>query len=371
MKREHICFISNGVYNYLKPGKREKGGGAERQQYLMGCELQDRGYDVSYIVGNFDQPEHEIIDDFEVWKMIPKSRGITSIPLRFTKLYQAIRAVNADMYYIRGHPLRFILTSSILNIFGKDYTYAVANDKNVGKIDGSLTQRIQKRLYYFFMNQADVVTVQTKSQQRMLNDHHRIQANIVPNGYSLPPTNDIKPADSRSHVLWVGSLNKNQKRPERFLKIAEELQNMKFVMIGTKSGSIQWDEKIQRKASKIDNVQYLDFVSPDEIHKYYQNASLLVNTSQYEGFPNVFLEAWRYETPVISMGIDVDNLIERTKIGIIVQKIDDAVTEIQRLHLSPEQRELMGHKARMTVKEQFSIESTTDKLLNAMFDKSI
>jgi glycosyltransferase involved in cell wall biosynthesis len=45
-------------------------------------------------------------------------------------------------------------------------------------------------------------------------------------------------------------------------------------------------------------------VPPEKIHDYYHRAKGLINTSVYEGFPNTFLEAARYGTPIASLQID-------------------------------------------------------------------
>jgi glycosyltransferase involved in cell wall biosynthesis len=80
-------------------------------------------------------------------------------------------------------------------------------------------------------------------------------------------------------------------------------------------------------------------VSREDIPKLYQNASLLCCTSDYEGFPNTFLEAWSHGLPVIST-VDPDDVIARNNLGRIAP---DPAT------LSTSIRELLGDPAAYSV----------------------
>jgi glycosyltransferase involved in cell wall biosynthesis len=106
----------------------------------------------------------------------------------------------------------------------------------------------------------------------------------------------------------VGRLEKQIKQPHIFLHIAESLPEKRFVLIGIPDMDKYTDE-IQQRASQLHNVEYLESVDPDKIHEYYKNAIAIINTSKSEGFPNTFLEAWRYGTPVVSLDVDPNRFI--------------------------------------------------------------
>jgi len=55
-------------------------------------------------------------------------------------------------------------------------------------------------------------------------------------------------------------------------------------------------------------------VPRDRIDAYYRAASLLLHTSDSEGFPNVLLEAWGHGLPVVST-FDPDGVIRRHGLG--------------------------------------------------------
>jgi len=42
----------------------------------------------------------------------------------------------------------------------------------------------------------------------------------------------------------------------------------------------------------------------------------VINTSNFEGFPNIFLEAWATGVPVISLNVDPGNVIKKRRLGI-------------------------------------------------------
>lgn len=126
------------------------------------------------------------------------------------------------------------------------------------------------------------------------------------------------------------------------------------------------ERNIRNKAEALDNVNFTGFVPPDEIHEYYRRASLLVCTSEYEDFPNTFLEAWRYATPVVTLKpvFEIDSpgppiLVES---GTISQLVDD-VADLQN---DTNKRKQMGETARSVVRERFSIDAVTSELLNSI-----
>lgn len=46
------------------------------------------------------------------------------------------------------------------------------------------------------------------------------------------------------------------------------------------------------------------------------NAKALINTSYYEGFPNIYLEAWGTGVPVISLTVNPGDIFNKYKLGI-------------------------------------------------------
>ncbi|MFP8890758.1 glycosyltransferase family 4 protein [Natrialbaceae archaeon A-CW2] len=360
--RPDICFVSSMVYGYLNPDEATKGGGAERQQYMIGKKLLENGHIVSYITCSDHKKAPEYIDGFEVWGNLPESNGSLFAPYRLLKLMQIMRKVKAKKYYVRGNPFLCISVALISKILGQSFIYAVANDANVDPSRSASNQDLLRRLYIWAIDQADHVTTLTESQKRILDQEYGISATVVPCGYSLPVKSDIQPPYEREYVLWVGRLTKEQKRPERYLKIVEEIPDIDFVMIGPPSGDRKWDEEIRRRASELENLTFKDFVPPDEIHKYYQKASVLVSTSEYEGFGNVFLEAWCYQTPVISLRYTIDGIISNKEVGIHSSTMDQIVDDISALHHDEDRRQILGKNGRQLVSDEFSIDEVTRQL---------
>jgi glycosyltransferase involved in cell wall biosynthesis len=135
-----------------------------------------------------------------------------------------------------------------------------------------------------------------------LQEHYDVASTVVPNGYPLADC--YPPFEEREFFLWVGRLNRDQKRPHLFLDVAEKLPDKKFKLIGPKGDDDEYVEHLMERIGRLENVEYRGTVPPDQISEYYKKAVALVSTSKYEGFPNTFLEAWRVQTPVLSLSID-------------------------------------------------------------------
>jgi len=102
------------------------------------------------------------------------------------------------------------------------------------------------------------------------------------------------------------------------------------------------------------NVDYRGRVSPDEAMKIIADAAIFLSTSEEEGFPNTFTQAWSAGTPVISLTVDPGELIDRIGMGTVAQSIDDAVARIHALMQSPERRDEIAHRARAFIEENHS-----------------
>src|SRR6185369_5159948 len=98
--------------------------------------------------------------------------------------------------------------------------------------------------------------------------------------------------------------------------MAQKFPNERFVMIAPKQNHlVGYFEEIVKKAYVIQNVTFLESVPFDQIQDYFNMAKLLICTSEYEGFPNVHLQAYMGGTPVVTLNINPDNYIVKNDIG--------------------------------------------------------
>ncbi|MCB2141254.1 hypothetical protein KQH27_00940, partial [bacterium] len=75
------------------------------------------------------------------------------------------------------------------------------------------------------------------------------------------------------------------------------------------------------------------FLPPAEVESILDSALVLLNTSELEGFPNTFLQAWRRGLPVISF-FDPGGVVLKNRLGFIVDSSQAAFEIIQKLFLS-------------------------------------
>jgi glycosyltransferase involved in cell wall biosynthesis len=92
----------------------------------------------------------------------------------------------------------------------------------------------------------------------------------------------------------------------------------------------------------------------DEVSSVLSRAALLVNTSEVEGFPNAYLEAWNHGVPVVTFN-DVDGIIAANRIGVVVASLEQMVNTVRTLEPAAA-RSAMGDAGRRYVAERFSPE---------------
>jgi len=310
-ERPHICLIAPLVFPVLTGDRNLKViGGAEVQQNFIARGLRAAGYPVSILTGDFGQPDDYEFDGLRVLKV--RQQGHTFPVLRYfhprmTSIWSAMRRANADIYYQRCAGVNTFIAGLYAKTHGKHFVYAAAHDLDLDRprtreiFPGSSGWR-DLPIYQAGLKMADVIIAQHSGQVEACRRWHRREAEWIPSGY-VPPTSARCEPDGV--VLWVSTL-RQWKRPELFLKLAQSLPNLQFRMVGGASmaegdrSAKGFFSEIESAARALPNVEFVGFVPYQEVERHFDEASLFVNTSDYEGFPNTFLQAWARGIPTVS-----------------------------------------------------------------------
>jgi hypothetical protein len=65
------------------------------------------------------------------------------------------------------------------------------------------------------------------------------------------------------------------------------------------------------------NVIIYSYISFEDIEGFFARAFVFISTSEFEGFPNTFLQAGKYGVPILSYKVDPDGFIEANEAGIV------------------------------------------------------
>lgn len=370
MDRPHLCFVSHTLHTYLGSGTEGGAGGAERQLSKITSAFRDEGYQVTIVTKTYGDKTVTQDDGFEIWRVIPDVRGTLYAPYKTAKIWYALQQISADIHYVRGNDLLCMVTAVYCRLHPeKKFVFQVANDSDVEPDHLQDLNPIHRRLFLYGIRAADAVGVLTPYQQDVLKSEHKIPSTVVPCGYELPPVSNLLGPNEREFVLWVGRIDPDQKKPKRFLELAKQIPGCEFVMIGPRDGDHpdHYDE-IAAEASQLPNLDFKGFVPPEEIHEYFKRATMLVSTSDYEGFGNVFLEAWRYETPVVTLHYTLHGVITDETAGIHSGSMNKLVDDVKSLRDDPQRRQLLGENGRSCIEERYSFEEVVSRY-ESMFSK--
>jgi hypothetical protein len=217
---------------------------------------------------------------------------------------------------------------------------------------------------------ASHVIVQTERQREMLKRGFGRDASVlVRNFQPLPAALPTKPG-APLKILFVANF-KEVKRPWLFMDLAESFAgrpDLEFVMIGRATQERRFAPMMERTA-RIPNLKYLGELPIDQVNAHMAEATLHVNTSSFEGFPNTFLQAWARGAIVATLNVDPDGCLRRDGLGFCAEeslpRLREFIDEVAR---SPDLRARMQKTAFDYVREHHGMvqgERLADLMLQA------
>jgi len=177
------------------------------------------------------------------------------------------------------------------------------------------------------------------------------------------PAHPTKGTAGIMKVLWAARLDR-QKRPDLLLKIAQRCQadDIHFHVYG--SSLVPWDGA-NVDFRNLPNVTFggnFDGLSSLQPELF----DVFLNTSQWEGLPNILLEAIAVGLPIVTSDAGgIPELIEHDKTGLLVSPFDDIdqyVISLRRLSESVELRQRLVRESLQLIRQRHSWEKFSEQL---------
>lgn len=322
-----ICFFGMDNLPVLAPEYSAHGiGGEQVQQTLLARSFARRGYDVSMIVFDYGQPNRKAWDGVVTYRAYRPSAGIPIFRFvypRWTSTWKALCEADADVYYVSCAGMQLGLVALFCQRYQRRFIFRVAHDTDCQPDALLIKYWRDKKLYEYGLRRANLVLVQSRQQQKAMLANYGMKSRVA----KMLVQQAEGVIDRDVDVLWVNNL-RDFKRPDLLLALARKCPHLSFCMIGGQQpGFADLYGSIVREAAELPNLQFLGRVPYHAMAGHYARARVFVNTSDSEGFPNSYLQAWAHGTPTVAF-FDPDAVIERSRLGHAVSSLDDMAEKI-------------------------------------------
>ncbi len=302
-------------------------GGGELQIALLARALAKAGHEI-VVVDYTTRVESRTYDGIKIYPVKGWNRGIKGIRTfthRLPGLYTTLRDMKADVYYCRIRDSRHIIAWWAARKVKAKFILGLAEDLDV------LSFRMRWKYYYvnhlqnlwvvidgFFceivypllLHKSDMVFAQHTGQIEILLKRG-IKSVLFPNLIDLSLLPSVKPVE-HDHFIYVGWIDKRKGFAE-FFEIVKFSQGQTFKVIGPprdKEGHFYYE-----KLKSFRNVSLYGKLDHSETLCQIASSRAIISTSLMEGFPNIFIEAWAYGIPVLSLNVDPGSIIKKERLG--------------------------------------------------------
>lgn len=319
--RPSICFVSIHNYPALDSScKIEHIGGAETEKANLARALVLRGWKVSFVTLDHGQPDGVNIDGLRVFKAYRRDAGLPGVRFffpRWSGLIAAMKRANADIYIQVNAGCETGQVAMWCRRHKKRFVFAVEADTNCTHADWRDKPWRERILYHHGLRSADHIVAQTFQQKQLLLDEFNRDSTVI--RCCAKDTGQLRrtapPNGEPKRLVWLGRFTK-QKGLDYLLDFAEMCPQWHIDMVGSANVDTDYARRIRTRAESIANIRLCGQVPHAQIDKCYEPASALICTSEWEGYPTVFMEAWSRGLPVISRW-DADGVIEKGGLGVV------------------------------------------------------
>jgi glycosyltransferase involved in cell wall biosynthesis len=342
---------------FLGPAFDYYKGGAEYQYKILEQHLQER-YKIFYL---FRHPtllqERKYINYDYLFRSNYKEHLYTDALL----IYRLIRKLSPDIIYKRGVNyiaavgVRYARLHNIKMVLHIGHQRDVDKPKIQTGVKSSILNFLNQNIAKYVLKNASQIICQANYQNILLQSNYGRSCNLVlPNFHPIPENKIVKGPPTK--IVWVANF-KQWKQPELFIELAEyfkDNQNTKFIMIG-RPASGAWQRRLFEKINRLSNLEYMGELPIDKVNEVLSESQIFVNTSQYEGFPNTYIQAWMQEVPVVALNCDPDDIIKKNKIGFHSKTFQQMTQDVKNLVENKKIREKMGKRSQQFAYSTFSV----------------
>jgi glycosyltransferase involved in cell wall biosynthesis len=353
--RKHlkVCFVAGTL------GR----GGAERQLIFMIKALKEAGVDTRVLCltkGEALEEEIRAMGVTVTWVGASRWR-----PIRLWRVIQELRRERAHILQ-SAHFYTNLYVAAAGRLLGIKAIGAIRNDLTSELESHGIMGWGQLHLPGHLITNSELAC-RRAMHERIKSEHIDIVPNVVEvNGISEQRNGN---ANGVFRILFVSRLTE-QKRPDRFLqalrKILEWRPDLKFRATIIGDGPLR--SSLEKLADSLHlRPNYLEFRGElAEVKPAYLNSDLLVLTSDWEGVPNVLLEAMGQSLPVVATKVGgVPELVHHGENGLLVEtdEGDSTASSIIALIENSQLRNSMGASGRRVVMEEHSPGRLANRLL--------
>jgi glycosyltransferase involved in cell wall biosynthesis len=358
-----ICFFGLENLPVLAPEFNRHGVGGEQVQHtLLAKALARREHSVSMVVYDYGQADCAAWNGVTTFKTYRQHAGIPMLRFvypRWTAVWAALHRANADIYYVSCAGMHLGLLVLFCKRHGGKVVFRVAHDDDCDPNKLLIQYWRDKKLYEYGLRHAHSILVQSARQQAAMLANYGLQSTIAGMLVDAPEQETGRDID----ILWVNNI-RQFKRPDLLLTLAKRMPELKFHMVG--GGQPGFDElyrHIQTQAADLPNLTFHGHVPYHEMDRIYARAKILVNTSDSEGFPNSYLQAWVRGTPVVAF-FDPDSIIQRKNLGVAATSLEEMEGSIAALHHSSLLWKQMSVRCKSYMAEMYGESSVLFPYLN-------
>lgn len=364
----NICVITSanfppeeGIGNYV---------------YNMSKKFIQKGHNVTVITrGGFHKTQKENFEDIELYRVpfLP----LYPLHVQFHGIFvkKLVRTLESKFDVLHFHtPLPPIIKSSIPTITTvhtpmKTDTGRVelVNPFSVAiKLQGKVSYLIERKLFGI----SDKVTSVATSVSEELAEYglNPKEVEVIGNGVDENLFCPVKTKADERYVLYTGRLSYRKGLfdfIECGIEVCEKHPDIKFKLTG-KGPLLDKLKNIVAESGYEDRFEFLGHVDKSRLIELYQNATIFVLPSHYEGLPTTLLEAMSCGRPVVATAVSGNlDVIESGKNGILVPiKSPDIMAGAISGLLDDEARMVeLGLAARRTIEKRFTWDAISDKIL--------
>ncbi len=346
-RRRRIAFVLGSYFE-------ENSGGAEMQAYELAKLVMKREYFLFYVyISKLRSPRSNCnicLRSVRHSAICTRLHGV-KWPYILDFLWKLIQ-IKPDIIYQRCASALTGVAAIYSKVFGAKLVTHIASDIEIERINGDNKGMffIDAFLLRYGVKNSSEIIVQTHQQELKIKEKYGERTHTIPNFHFIP---SIQPkANKIVKVVWIANW-KRSKRPEQFVELVKQLnhiRNTEFIMIGRNSSY----PILMQKAREL-GITVMGSVPHKKVNSVLAEAHILVNTSSYEGFSNVFIQAWMREVPIVSLSVDPDCIIRDNELGYYAGNSEKLIKYTKLLIESNMLRSKMGSAARAYAQEYLSM----------------